>query len=188
MTDRYEGWQPSEEDVHDGSEGYLRYAGGVGILNNPYSEASTDLLGYGHSVESDPVAAITVAEDNMYSGLMKLIRAANPPELRTAIANMETRFAAARPHIISIVDGVHHSDWSIMRMDRMTTALVSFRPCPVEDEIIYGYFCHGRKQKLNTLRLMDGVGAAKEFMPHLEGRALAGTSKATEQRRGSKSS
>lgn len=176
------GWAPSEPDVRQGQEAYLRYAGGVGIINDPHTDFAQGMLGEGREASEHPVCALITAEELMYANLVKLAKAANPPELRGATGRLEHRYGSALPHIISIIDRVFENDTMLMRLDRINPALLVMRPSPLEDEAVYKALCHGRRHKLYTSRLLDGVGAAAEFTDLLEGRTLGNTKTAATRR------
>jgi hypothetical protein len=166
-------WSPSAEDIQQSQRAYMRYVGGVGILNDPTTEFSRGVLGQGIGVEVDVEPVIICAEELIYDGLSKVIRFANPQELRSAKEKMEHRFEAALPHIMSLVDSMPLDDMRAMRLDRINPAFLGMLPMPLTDEAIYHNFCHSRRDKLEVVKLLDGYHPAAQFEQALGGRTLA---------------
>lgn len=160
-------WQPSPEEIHLGQESYIRYLGGVAILNAPHHQVSEALLA--SVAEEDVEAAILRAEDLLYNGLRGVIKYANSPVARHW-AQAEHGFGAALPHMIEIVDGTYERH--ARRLDRINPAFNALRPAPMYDETTYHSLCHANRGRLYTERLMDGVQSAAIFRPKLAGRRL----------------
>ncbi|MGH7241449.1 MAG: hypothetical protein ACREGB_04085 [Candidatus Saccharimonadales bacterium] len=172
MSELTNTWSPSTQDVRQGQEAYLRYASGVGILNDPHAEFAAGVLGEGCDVDANPESIIVLAESLMYTNLSRLAKLANPPDIRGDKGRIEQRYEQALPHIMSFVDSVLASEVGQMRLDRINPALIVFRPSPLEDQFLYRHICHGRRQKIETVRLLDGMGVAIWFEGLLDGRTL----------------
>jgi hypothetical protein len=174
-------WQPNSEDVYAGQEAYIRYIGGVVLLHDPDSDISHGIYGAVLRSEREGVeAVIRHAENLMYFNLQAFIACANPPDFRSPIVVAEHRHKEALPHIRQMI-GLACMEQAV-RLDSMNTAVRAIRPNPLADQALYSYLCHGRRHKLSTVRLMDGLMPAPEFAGYLSGRMVHGQGKGSKRR------
>lgn len=161
-------FNPTEQEQLRGREGYTRYLIGAVILHNP--SHLQELHGRELDPEKDKRIIVLYAESLMLGGLKNVIRFANPPDVRGALANMEGRYLEAFPNMQATVDSTFEHDNE--RVNKLNSGLSILRPAPMLDETIYGYICHSRLAKLSTLRLLDSFLPADELVDILRGRTL----------------
>lgn len=152
-------WTPSETDLRCAGKGYIHYSLGLTMINNPLRMKSA--LGI-EAIETSDVSAIYAhAHQTMLSGLRQIVRNANRPELRSRLIAMEDTYDEALPHILNAVDTVFQS--SRERLDEINPDLHIVRPMPLTDQVIYGYLCHSRVEKLPAQDIMDGFMPSEVF-------------------------
>ncbi|MGH7195830.1 MAG: hypothetical protein ACREGA_03565 [Candidatus Saccharimonadales bacterium] len=164
-------WQPSQEDLASGQESYVRYLGGLAILHEPKGDFAAGLLGvdfFEHDYEEYPEWAVAHAETLMYQGLRGVILAANPPESRSPIAQLEHNYAAAIPHIRQTVASI--CKLQPERLDQINPTIKIFRPMPAANQSIYKSICHSRLEKIQTEDLLEGFLPAPVFTIILDGK------------------
>ncbi len=165
-------WQPNAEDLRNGQEAYIRYLGGVAIINDPWSPFARGI----HQRQDNPEDLLTIvnhAELLIYRGLQKVITFANPPDHRRNMIKTGSRFNEALPNMRKIIDTTC-SDFA-ERLDAINPALRLAQPAPILDRYMYGHFAHCRLYKIGTRRLLGGLLPAVDFESILAGRTLATT-------------
>jgi hypothetical protein len=156
--------------LHDGAEGYVRYAGGVALLHDPDSDFSQSMLiGIDQTDPESSERIVIHAEDLMLSGLRTVVARANSTPSDRGLAAFEHRYYEARSGIQSIVSEAYKDT---DRLDLLGAAVAALRPNPLRDISIYKALCHGRMHKLHTVRLMDGILPHDYYRDLVAGRTL----------------
>lgn len=156
-------WTPSETDFLSSSKGYMQYALGLSIVNNPWKMKS--LLGVEEIDVSTLDRVYIHAQQTMLNGLKQVIRHTNRPELRSRMIAMEDTYDDALPFIFDAVEATYTR--SRDRLDEINPDLHIVRPMPLDNRVTYGYICHSRIEKLPACELMDGFMIAQIF-EHIE--------------------
>ncbi len=162
----------SEADILLGRAHYRHYLAGVLILNRPNAAVAEGMLGEGMSVDDFEVEPLVAyAEDMMYHGLRGVIIGATRVR-RQNLRSAENIFNDVYPRMQKIVDTSYRHDSDPIY--RMNPAFQDMRPAPFFEEPLYRSLCHGRKDKIATLTLLDGFLPALSFHAILAGRMLSG--------------
>ena len=144
-------WQPDALDKYQLSQGYMLYAAGLSVVNDPegmYDIHARDVF--------DPDQAATVlvhAKTIIWAGLSDVIRYSNRPEFRSSLDSAEFLFESAFPFMTSSVKEVIEKEAD--RLRELNPLLVAAQPLPVADETIYKYIARGRKGKLRLQRAVE---------------------------------
>jgi hypothetical protein len=144
-----EAWKPSVEDKQLACEGYVNFAGGVAILNDP--EATTAIHAQ-EVVERNFPEIIHAAESLMHYGLVEVIKKANEPKFRNNLMGLEHRFHDALPHMLATLDRSY--DEYQDRLQALNPFFGTLRPAPMLDQHIYNNLCHRRLQRVRIARLI----------------------------------
>ncbi len=171
MSRKSDGWTPTEVDMTVGREGYIDYAIGVAILRDPDREVASIVAPETDEMSDEII--ITRAEQLMWHGLVKVIKCANPPELRSPITKLEFKHESALPNIEAIVDSVCDPKTREYRtLKKLDPLFVDIPPNPLKDNRVYKYIAHSRREKLKTTELLAPFYPASKFSALVEGRKL----------------
>lgn len=152
-------WQPDALDKYQLSQGYMLYAAGLSVVNNPkgmYAIHSRDVF--------DPEQAATVlvhAKNMIWAGLSDVIRFSNRPEFRSSLDSAEFLFESAFPFMTSSVKEVIANEAD--RLRELNPLIVAAQPLPVADETIYKYISRGRKGKLRLQKAVEPFAVHELF-------------------------
>lgn len=164
---------PSSLERRLADNAYLNFATGVAILRDPDNEVNL-AMNANEAVYTDFGAVIFRAEVLMWEGLRKVIRFAHPKPTRSNLAKVEQQFDFALTHMMDTIDRVRETNLDFLT--RLDPAFGFVVPQPMTDETVYKYICHPHLEKLQTVRLLDGLVAAPVFEDMLRGRTLSNVS------------
>ena len=143
-------YSPSDVDKFRADQAYVRYAGGVAIVHDPVMTMEM----HGLSLTEDPEAILSEAVHMMVEGVLGVIRYAHPSELRKVLI-MEDRYEEALPHMIETVRRVTIEQRS--RLDALSPSIAPMQPAAMTQRGIYRNLCHGRRDKVTSRKLLDGI-------------------------------
>ena len=143
-------WEPSQTDMFQSQQAYLRYATGIALLNNPPK--------FGIGNRSEIPALVNNARSLMIESCRKMIQMASAPEQRESLEGPADNYDQALPHLQATVSQVY--DIQLEPLRRLSPLLESIRPMAVSEQAIYRQVCAGHLGSVSLQELMDGVWLA----------------------------
>lgn len=152
-------WRPDALDRFQFTQGYLLYAAGVSVINNP--ETMYDIHGRDVFDEAKASEVLEHAKTIIWAGLSDVIRYSNPPMFRSSLDSAEHNFTKALPFMIEGLEEVVETESD--RLYQLNPLLTAIRPLPVAQESAYKYVSRGRKGKLRVSAALGGFAAHELF-------------------------
>lgn len=142
-----------------GMRAYVGYCTGLTLMINPLHTAVSGMLKGIHSIAENPDLVVTTAENLMYEGLKNLIRAAGEASGALtvgakSIEPCEKRYDTVYPQAVSFVHSAFADSIQAARLQALNDSFLVVRPLPLDDAGIYASICHGRRAKIDTVRLL----------------------------------